>query len=73
MVRMRAHCFNLDRRENGKEVCKEKFSKESLNQDESRTKEVVKEVAFEEKTMSTMDVMSMIGKKLSKKTIKGRK
>lgn len=42
-------------------MSREKLSeKESLSQVESRTKEVVKEVVYEEKTLPTMDVMFVI-------------
>lgn len=50
-------------------MSREKLSeKESLSQVESRTKEVVKEVVYEEKTLPTMDVMFVIWKKPTNKT-----
>ena len=41
---------------------------ESLSQVESSNKELMKDVAFEEKIVPTKDMMSMIGKKPTKKT-----
>ena len=61
--------LNLGKKESRREVSKEKFSEnESLSRVESSNKELMKEVAFEEKIIPTKDMMSMIGKKPTKKT-----